>query len=160
MADLVVRIRELEDGAKDYRFALTHLWLTAALQGTELQVPPDAPEGEVDMRIEQVSHEILLRGEVRAQLLVPCIRCLEDVRLSLATPCVALLTPRSAIAEELELTPEDLDRDTYSGDRIELDALVRESLLLAVPLQPLCAESCPGIPIPAHVRPPADFGGR
>ena len=39
-----------------------------------------------------------------------------------------------------------------------LDDVVRENLILEVPMKPLCSESCKGIEIPAHVRPPADFG--
>jgi uncharacterized metal-binding protein YceD (DUF177 family) len=72
--------------------------------------------------------------------------------------CVSPRTSAAALPEELELTPEDLDRDFYDGLDISLDDVVRESLILEVPMKPLCSETCTGIEIPAHVRPPADFG--
>src|SRR4030065_464925 len=60
-------------------------------------------------------------------------------------------------ADELELTPEDLDREFFTGDRIVLDDLVREQLILEAPMQPLCRQDCPGIPVPAHLRPPPEL---
>jgi uncharacterized metal-binding protein YceD (DUF177 family) len=56
--------------------------------------------------------------------------------------------------EDLDL--DGPDQETFSGETIALDSLVREHLLLEVPMQPLCREDCPGIPIPEHVRGPAD----
>jgi uncharacterized protein len=51
---------------------------------------------------------------------------------------------------------EDVPREEFSGNEIPLDELVREHIVLELPMQPLCGDACPGIPIPAHVRPPAD----
>ena len=39
-----------------------------------------------------------------------------------------------------------------------MDNIVREFLILEVPMQPLCSEDCAGIDIPAHVKAPEDFG--
>jgi uncharacterized protein len=53
--------------------------------------------------------------------------------------------------EEVELTAEDLDVVTYSGETIALDDIVRDELVLEVPIVPLCSEDCPGIsPPPAR----------
>jgi uncharacterized metal-binding protein YceD (DUF177 family) len=60
-------------------------------------------------------------------------------------------------AEELDL--EGPDRETFAGDAIVLDGLVRELLLLEVPMQPLCRDDCPGIAVPEHVKGPADLFG-
>jgi hypothetical protein len=37
-----------------------------------------------------------------------------------------------------------------------LDDLVREHMVLEVPMQPLCSEQCEGIAVPEHLRPPPD----
>jgi uncharacterized protein len=57
-----------------------------------------------------------------------------------------------------DLAADDLDRETFTGDTLILDGLVREHVILEVPMQPLCREDCPGIPIPEHIRGPANFG--
>jgi uncharacterized metal-binding protein YceD (DUF177 family) len=57
---------------------------------------------------------------------------------------------------DLEALEDDLPREEFSGNDIALDDLVREHIVLEVPMQPLCSEQCQGIPIPQHLRPPAD----
>ena len=47
--------------------------------------------------------------------------------------------------EEYEFTAEEADTDTFDGETVELDAFVREAILLEVPNFPLCSEDCPGI---------------
>jgi uncharacterized protein len=53
--------------------------------------------------------------------------------------------------EEIELTPEDADTLTYDGETVVLDSVVRDELILATPIFPLCSEDCAGIS-----RPPED----
>ncbi len=57
-----------------------------------------------------------------------------------------------------DLASDELEREMFVGDAIVLDALVREHVILEVPMQPLCREDCPGIAIPEHIRGPANFG--
>ena len=104
-----------------------------------------------------------MRGRLRARYLAECYRCLGDARVEVDTDLTALLSPRGAGVrpqpDEEELGPEELDREFYSGDRIVLDGIVREHLLVEAPMQPLCAPDCAGIPVPEHVKPPADVFG-
>jgi hypothetical protein len=60
----------------------------------------------------------------------------------------------AAEAEELD---DELPREEFSGNDIPLDELIREYLVLEVPMQPLCSEQCQGIAIPEHLRPPPDI---
>ena len=48
---------------------------------------------------------------------------------------------------EVEYTLEDAEADTlpYDGETVVLDDLVRDELLLGVPMIPLCSEDCPGM---------------
>ena len=47
--------------------------------------------------------------------------------------------------EQHELSEEDLNLAVFNGEAIELDDLVREEILLALPAQVLCRESCRGL---------------
>jgi len=60
--------------------------------------------------------------------------------------------------DEEELGVDEAENETFSGDKLVLDALAREHVILEVPMQPLCREDCPGIAIPEHIRGPANFG--
>jgi uncharacterized protein len=41
--------------------------------------------------------------------------------------------------------PEQAEEETYSGKVIELDPIVREQILLALPAYPVCDEGCKGL---------------
>ena len=50
--------------------------------------------------------------------------------------------------EDEDESPPDADMLAYDGENLVLDDLVRDELLLAVPMIPLCSEACPGISRP------------
>ena len=85
--------------------------------------------------------------------MVPCARCLEPARVALDEGVSALFVPRSALREaagkgaegEEDAPSEQADVLPYDGETIVLDGLVRDELLLGVPMIPLCSEACPGI---------------
>ena len=47
--------------------------------------------------------------------------------------------------EDADLAPEQADMIPYDGDTLVLDDLIRDELLLGVPMIPLCSEGCTGI---------------
>jgi uncharacterized protein len=47
--------------------------------------------------------------------------------------------------DDAGVEPEDGDVIPYDGDTLVLDDLVRDELLLGIPMIPLCSEACPGI---------------
>ena len=59
---------------------------------------------------------------------------------------------RDALGEDgdADLPPEDADMIPYDGDTLVLDDLVRDELLLGIPMIPLCSEGCEGISPPAR----------
>jgi uncharacterized protein len=117
--------------------------------------------GQVVVTAHRIGDDVAVSGRAQAALIGTCVRCLEDMRVDADVKLSVCVSPRAfakALPEDLELTPEDLDREFYDGQDVVLDDIVRENLILEVPMKPLCSESCKGIEIPAHVRPPADFG--
>jgi uncharacterized protein len=56
--------------------------------------------------------------------------------------------------EDDELDPESADTIAFDGDSLVLDDLVRDELLLGIPMIPLCSEACPGIRPQAPERTP------
>jgi uncharacterized protein len=103
--------------------------------------------GEVTGRIRRAGREVELQGELRAKLEAVCGRCLQPVELPISTA----FTERFVQAvgwgseEQHELSPEDLNVAVFDGEAIDLDDLVREELLLAMPANVLCRENCLGL---------------
>jgi uncharacterized protein len=161
MPELVLQVTDIDERGKDYDFELGASWLDAALSDTPLRRDPQGRNGHVHVHAQRNGMEILVNGAVDAELLVECGRCLQASKLAVHTSLTALLEPGrdGAPATEVELEAEDLDRVTFNGHELVLDELVREHLLLECPMQPLCAPDCPGIQIPAGVKPPSDVFG-
>ena len=137
----VMEVAEIQSaGSLEKTFSIDQAWLSEALEGTDLS-PPTAFEAPLHIQARAVMDDVLVDGSFEALLLAPCARCNEPVEVSVGGSFTQLLTRGgSAPIEELELelTPEDLERETYSGDEIVLDGLVREFILLEVPMNPRC----------------------
>lgn len=164
MAEFEIKITELEGGSREYDFPIRAAWLCE-------QIPELAPEdhaladtdGSLHVVAEKSGGDVLVRGEARAAIFVPCGRCLSPARVVCDTSIAVLLTRRSGEAprpvvegdeEDDDFSPDDPDHETFSGDEVRLDDLVREHLVLEIPMQPLCRPDCPGIEVPESIRGP------
>jgi uncharacterized protein len=92
-------------------------------------------------------HDILIRGSLSGQMELACSRCLGSFAAPAAIDFDLLLTPASANARaaDEELSPTDLDLDYYTGESVDLESLLREQIILMMPLKPLCDETCKGL---------------
>lgn len=157
MAEFEIKLSELEQGGKDFDLPLDPAWLDRALDLPDLHADPET-KGRVRFYASLSGNDVVVNGRVKTAVIAPCARCLADTRIAVDTDLIGLFSRKSdarALPPELELTPEDLDRETYSGDTVSLDGLVREQIVLEVPMQVHCREDCPGLAVPEHVRGPA-----
>lgn len=161
MPELVLHVTDIDEIGKDYDFDLSPAWFLENLAETSLCRDEDAPPAHLHVHAQQNGTEYLIRGQLAAGLIAECVRCLGPAHVAVDAELTALLTPGSdgALPDEIELDSEDLDRVRFTGPDIVLDDLVRQQLVLEVPMQPLCSDDCAGIPVPDHVKPrPEDFG--
>jgi uncharacterized protein len=104
-------------------------------------VVPATAEVVADVRLDSISGGI----EVGAWIVAPwqgeCRRCLRPIEGQLLCEVRELYRPRA------EREAEGADEDTYplAGDHLDLRPLVRDALLLELPLAPLCREDCLGL---------------
>ncbi|MET0622625.1 MAG: DUF177 domain-containing protein [Pyrinomonadaceae bacterium] len=92
--------------------------------------------------------EVRLRGEIRTEVELLCDRCAAPERKPLAVEFDTSFIPQAVEAvkaENVELQAEDLILSAYEGDAVDLDELVREQILLALPSRHLCREDCKGL---------------
>jgi len=152
-----IPISDLDAAGKHFRFPVRTSWVRGALEDHEATA--SGPDGDLDIRVSKSGNDVVVHGTLKAELTIPCARCLEPVHLPIAQTITVLMVPKSAIKtsrsgadDEKELTAEEADVLPYEGDTIVLDDLVRDELVLETPMIPLCSEDCPGISPP----PPAD----
>ena len=95
---------------------------------------------------------LLLTGKVKATLGLECGRCLNPTEEPIETAIEEhfdLVTRNNAFnQEEVQAVDEDSPAAVISANILNVADLLRQNLLLASPLQPLCREDCPGIVLP------------
>jgi uncharacterized protein len=141
-APLVLDTRELGRRPGSQR-ELTRTVPAPADLGIEVLGVPDGAPVELDLRLEAVMEGVLVTGTAQAELAGECARCLEPIRDQLEAGFQELFVYDDA-AHEVE-DDEDSDVRRLEGDRLDLEPVLRDAVVLALPFQPLCEEDCPGL---------------
>ena len=114
----------------------------AGLGLVDLISVPQGDEIELDLRLESVMEGVLVSGTVTAPLAGECGRCLEPVTDELVVDVQELYAyPEST---SVDTTDED-ELSRMDGDLLDLEPALRDAVVLALPLTPLCREDCQGL---------------
>lgn len=99
------------------------------------------------LRFLKVGKSVLVEGSVHISVSMRCSRCLGDFSCPLDISFEEEYTPSEELGSEgeHELTGSELNLGFYANDEIDTEELVKEQILLAVPMKPLCSEECKGI---------------
>ena len=91
--------------------------------------------------------EVRVEGKYTVEMEAQCDRCLGRVRYPLDGVFDLYYRPVSAIAreEEVEIGADEVEIGFYEGGGLELEDILREQVLLALPMQRTCSENCKGI---------------
>jgi DUF177 domain-containing protein len=95
----------------------------------------------------QIIQDIRLKGDLSTRLELACARCLEPVMLDVQRDFELLYRPQGSDAgrEELSVTAAEAEVSYYEGEGVLLEDVLREQILLAVPLKAMCKEDCKGL---------------
>ena len=109
------------------------------------QTSPLKVEAVAELR--QVLDEIRLHGHYTVDLELDCDRCLEAYTWPISSDFDLLYEPVNAEAqpEEAGLKDDEADIAYYQGAGLELEDVLRERVLLALPMQRVCRKDCPGL---------------
>ena len=169
---MLVKIEEIQDPGLDLSQPLERKVLDEALQdsgGFKLIAP-----GTLSASFRKVSGQVHVTGSFDAAVSGPCRRCTTDVPFDVSTefsrrmvrelpkpddegeePLVAHPKPskkrkqqreddeQAEMAASFELN--EIDAEPFDGKTIDLDPIVREQVLLALPVTVLCREDCKGL---------------
>jgi uncharacterized protein len=110
------------------------------------QAGPLAAQGSVEL----VSHsegDIQMRGKLRVRMESDCDRCLEPAQFDVENSLDILFKPSSETedGEEAELGEDETDVAFYEGDGVSLEDVLREQIVLALPIKLVCKEDCQGL---------------
>lgn len=91
--------------------------------------------------------EIRIRGKYSVEMGAPCDRCLAGAHFPLDSDFDLFYRPMSVIArdEEVEIDEGEAELGFYENNGLELEDIILEQVLLALPMQRVCSPSCKGI---------------
>ena len=122
-------------------------WGDDTRQRTSLKASGRAELVEEHHGKHKIIKDIRLRGRLSARFELSCARCLEPVAQEVRREFELLYRPLGADAgrEELSVTDAEAEIGYYQGEGILLEDVLREQVLLALPLKVTCREDCKGL---------------
>ena len=147
---MLIEIRELEAHAVDFseQFAPGVMDLGAEVrQSEDLRTSGRAQLVREHHGKRRLINDIRIAGDFATKVEITCARCLEPVLQEVAKKFDLLYRPQGADAgkEELSVTAAEAEVGYYRGEGLLLEDVLREQLLLALPLKAICRENCRGL---------------
>ena len=139
---MFITLQELELRRK----TLSKTYLPGALDYLEAKFHQVGPL-TVDGAAELAGKEIRVSGHISGCLEAACDRCLEQVKIPVEADFDLPYRPMEEIAkeEEIEIAEDDLKVGFYAGEGVNLADVVREQVILSVPLKLVCRPGCLGL---------------
>ncbi len=99
------------------------------------------------VRLLRTGGDILVQGELHAEVVLPCARCLAPVRVPVVVELEEVFTPTLDIITGQTIIPEEEDRALWIDEHhiLDLTEVLRQDLLVALPMHPLCRPDCRGL---------------
>jgi uncharacterized protein len=116
--------------------------------GIEVLMVPEGSPVELDLRLEAVMEGVLVTGSATAELVGECVRCLEPIKDEMSARFQELF-----VYDDHDHDPdEDDETSQLEKDLLDLEPVLRDAVVLALPFQPLCQEDCPGMCVECGAR--------
>ena len=110
--------------------------------GTDVIGIPAASDLDLDLRLEAVMEGVLVSGTARGRATGECGRCLDQIDRDIEVDLQELFVYPGKTPEGEE---DEEDLHELVGDLIDLEPVLRDAVVPALPFQPVCREDCPGL---------------
>jgi uncharacterized protein len=136
-------LNTLAEGSKVLCFEVKPLEL-----GTDPNLPEIKEPVRVNLTVFRTDSRILIEGTLETVAIMACSRCLEPALVKVQGEIRYDYRSRGEETPSNggeEIASGELDVEWYEGLEIDLNDTVRQSLILSLPMQPLCSEQCRGL---------------
>jgi uncharacterized protein len=142
---MLLSIKEME--VRKIRFAET--WKPNGFDFSDpgvVQTGPLVAKGVAEL-LPDTGGEVRVTGQVETDLETECDRCLGRASFHIDAPFDLFYKPLADVAEGEEIAIDEGEAEIgfYELPGIELEDIIREQVLLQLPMQRVCSEACKGI---------------
>lgn len=142
-----------EEGLQLHFISNQEVWLQNCLVDSLGEFYQKEDQGLVEVKLFRTGVNVDCAGRIRCDCFPTCSRCLKVFRQPLDIPFHLTLAPLYESEQELkrlekegvELVREDLEFSYYEGNRFSLSGILREQVILNLPIQPVCDPKCKGL---------------
>jgi uncharacterized protein len=137
-----IELVNLEHGRAEF----AHVYQPDELGHFDERVNLVAP-ASVNGKVRLAGAEVFVNGQIETRVQVECDRCLKQVELPVNAgfDLQYITGAEYESSAGAELTEEVMSVSVFDGETIDVDEIVKEQILLAVPTRMLCQENCKGI---------------
>ena len=145
--DLKIGLNEIEESGYRLSCRKSKDWVNHIFR--DIQTIDFTFVGEIGIQIDafRTGTDVFLKGQFRTTIRTSCVKCLDDFDLPIEATFHYNLcaSDEKELSLEKEINKADLDFSCYQGDGIDVVPLLREQIILNVPVYPLCQEACKGM---------------
>ncbi len=121
--EFTIPVSELDAAGRSYHFPVRAAWVRGALEDHE--ATSSGADGKLDVRVSKSGNDVVVHGTLKAELSMPCARCLKPVMVTVDQSVSVLMVPEKALK-----SPESASRrprkvplaDTPATDAPKKDA--------------------------------------
>lgn len=144
---MLYRFNEISEEGLSLTLPLSADWLKA--ECPDLDARPAREGLTFRGQLSRQGDDAFLRGTLSGVFDCTCSRCLEPARLPLRIPIQVAFVSKddrdAAKGDEDDEGDDDLDVAHFDGDAIDIGPQLREQILLTMPINPICRETCAGL---------------
>lgn len=114
--------------------------------GLAMIAVPAGSDIEFDIRLEAVMDGVLVSGTALVSVVGECSRCLEPIAFDMEVDLQELFEYPATDSKGREIPSDSEDEmPKLDGDYLDLEPVLRDAVVLAFPLSPLCQPDCRGL---------------
>ncbi|MFH1825586.1 MAG: DUF177 domain-containing protein [Candidatus Firestonebacteria bacterium] len=134
-----IDIKDLKDGVNQFNLNETP---------EEIGFKPEEAEFEElissDIEINKIGEKFIVKGKIKTVILLECSRCLEKFKYNIYSN-FKLIYAKDEISKYGAVNKEEMDEITFTGDILDVDDDVKQTIILEIPMKPVCKEDCKGL---------------
>jgi uncharacterized protein len=140
-----VEVTKLRNGPVVIEKKIPIAMLSKKLSYCEYEAVPE--NALAKLKIESCGNGVLVKGNIESNIWSNCGTCLASIAIHLTSPVNTYLFPKVETAEDFdkEFTPDDLNKEYFEGETINLNDVILDAVMLDMPMNPKCGEACPGL---------------
>ncbi|MBW2624228.1 MAG: DUF177 domain-containing protein [Deltaproteobacteria bacterium] len=142
--NLKVKVADIPAEGQNLVREVFPLEIEGLLNGPEKEAMTLVTPIMVRVKLERTGQRVVVKGPVSTTFRLVCSRCLAEFEQPIADILYMVFSPRNQ-AVETDDGMGSMNEEYYNGEEIDIWPILKENLILSLPLKPVCRGDCRGL---------------